>query len=133
MNEEYKKNFDEWNRCAKSLEEKGNGNSFNEREIWWCALGVNIGSEDDGKNEQFERPVLIFRKLGKNTSWIVPISSQQGPRDSRFHYPLSIQGTSRTARLHQFRIISNKRLLRYVDRISYEDFQIIRKMMTDLM
>jgi mRNA-degrading endonuclease toxin of MazEF toxin-antitoxin module len=132
MNEEYKKNFDAWNKYAKSLEEAEHTGLFHERDIWWCALGTNIGSEDDGKNSQFERPVLIFRKFGGETSWIIPISSQKCRRDSRIQYPISVQGMSRTARLHQLRLISNKRMLRYVDSVSIEDFTKIRRMIADL-
>lgn len=36
---------------------------FYEREIWWCSLGVNIGFEQDGTNDLFERPVLVIKKI----------------------------------------------------------------------
>lgn len=32
---------------------------FREGEMWWASLGANIGHEQDGKNETFERPILI--------------------------------------------------------------------------
>jgi hypothetical protein len=30
---------------------------FREKEIWWACLGANIGFEQNGKNENFERPI----------------------------------------------------------------------------
>jgi len=105
---------------------------YRERQIWWCALGLNVGSEDDGKNEYFERPVLIFRRFGEETSWAIPISSQERQKDSRLQCPIFLQGIERTARLHQLRLISNKRLLRYIDYISLDDFTRIREMLADL-
>ncbi len=39
---------------------------FREKEIWWASLGVNIGYEQDGKNRNFERPVLVLKKFNKN-------------------------------------------------------------------
>ncbi|MEK9183120.1 MAG: hypothetical protein AAB849_01275 [Patescibacteria group bacterium] len=30
---------------------------FREGEIWWASLGINIGHEQDGKNQNFERPI----------------------------------------------------------------------------
>lgn len=48
------KNFDSWNELKKGLE---NTNRlldkeffFHEREIWWTSLGLNLGHEQDGKN-----------------------------------------------------------------------------------
>jgi len=38
---------------------------FNEREIWWCAVGENIGNEINGKSEYFRIPVLIIKKLSQ--------------------------------------------------------------------
>ncbi len=38
---------------------------FREGEIWWASLGANIGYEEDGKNENFERPILIFKKFNQ--------------------------------------------------------------------
>jgi mRNA interferase MazF len=41
---------------------------YHEREIWWCSLGKNIGNEQDGKNNNFERPVLVLKKWNKDFS-----------------------------------------------------------------
>jgi len=32
---------------------------YNENEIWWCHIGLNVGIEQDGKGEKYMRPVLI--------------------------------------------------------------------------
>jgi hypothetical protein len=34
-----------------------------EREISWCALGAQVGFEQDGLNENFERPVIVVKNL----------------------------------------------------------------------
>jgi hypothetical protein len=59
------KYFDLWNTAKQNLDIKILDEKFrvHEREIWWCSMGVNIGDEEDGKNELFERPVLILRKF----------------------------------------------------------------------
>jgi len=38
-----------------------------EREIWWCHLGENIGTEISGKSNNFTRPVVIYKKLSQHT------------------------------------------------------------------
>lgn len=43
-----KKDFDEWNAKKKEIHKGGEAPFYNEREIWWCALGANVGFEQDG-------------------------------------------------------------------------------------
>lgn len=65
------KDFDKWNKRKKIIHEYVNETTheFNQNEVWWCALGLNIGDEEDGKNELYERPVLIVRKFNKRFMW----------------------------------------------------------------
>ena len=126
------KDFDAWNFHKKEIDLVSIDGMYRERQIWWCALGLNVGSEDNGKNEYFERPVLIFRRFGEDTSWTIPISSQKCRKDSRYQCSILVQGIERSARLHQLRLISNKRLLRFIDYISLDEFTNIRRMIADL-
>ena len=61
---EKNKNFDKWNELKKKLHisEKAKDFYFREREIWWCSLGVNIGFEQDGKNDLFDKLGLLAAK-----------------------------------------------------------------------
>ncbi len=71
----YEKDFENWLK----LKEKLNNNNppfFNEREIWWCSVGENIGDEENGKNKKFLRPVLIIKKFNKNICYAVPLSTK---------------------------------------------------------
>ena len=54
---EYVKQFDSWNEKKKRTDGKSIAEDFffHEREVWWCAVGVNVGTEVDGKNDDFER------------------------------------------------------------------------------
>ena len=132
MNEEYKKNFDSWNEYAKILNAKEFKGILHEGQVWWCALGVNIGREEDGKNKHFERPVLVFRKFGTDTSWVIPFTSKSADRKSSLLYTFSINGTIGTAKLSQLRMIDNQRLLKCICTISPEDFRNIRDLLRPL-
>ncbi len=61
------KDFDSWSKYKKKINSTSDDNIayFYERELWWCALGINIGFEQDGKNKHHERPVLILRKFNR--------------------------------------------------------------------
>ncbi len=115
MAEEMFKDFDRWNALKKSLENKVSV-FCNERELWWCSVGVNIGTETCGKNELFERPVLILQVYNKNSIRIVPITSKV--KNDRFHTPIEYQGMFGWAILSHAKTISSKRLQRKLYKIN---------------
>lgn len=115
MDKLYNKDFDTWNGQVSKLDATTFKGFFYEPEIWWCALGVNIGSEQDGKNESFERPVLIVRKVSKDLLWIVPFTSKIS--DNEFMVLTGSTGITSELLLRQFRSISCKRLLRKIGKI----------------
>ncbi len=129
---QYVKDFDNWIIKKKSINARSEQPFFREREIWWCSLGCNIGSEEDGKNTEFERPVVVFRMFGKDILWIIPLTTQLGRPDSRLTYTFVCGGLWQTADISQIRLVSSKRLLRYMELISFEDFQVIRNRLRDL-
>ena len=68
------KNFSEWNKKIEKLQQKVSNTYFYEREIWWASVGMNVGDEEDGKGDNYARPVLIVRKFNKNLFlWIAII------------------------------------------------------------
>ena len=80
------KDFDKWNTQKKKVHGRAEQILFHEREIWWCSLGINIGVETDGKNDNFERPILVLKKFNKDMVWVVPITSRKGP--VKYYYPI---------------------------------------------
>jgi mRNA interferase MazF len=77
-NREMEKDFDAWNEEKKIRDQEERIVFFREREVWWCAVGINIGREQNGKDKQFQRPVLIIKRI--NTEMFLGI-----PLTSRFH------------------------------------------------
>jgi mRNA interferase MazF len=120
---EYKKNFDKWNEKKKIIDQKeiSEHTFFNEREIWWGSLGVNIGYEQDGKNEDFERPLLIVKKFNRSIVWVLPLTTIA--KDNKFHYKLKSSGSF--VILSQIRLVSTKRFLRLVETINENEFEEI--------
>lgn len=121
MGTEYIKDFDEWNKSSKFLDTKEIEVFSHERQIWWCALGVNIGSEQDGKGEHFKRPVVILRNLRRDLVLIAPITSKINSHSDRVM--ISLLGKECQILLSQIRVISTKRLLRREGRIRKIIFQ----------
>lgn len=126
---DYVKDFDKWNEISKVTDSKNTDSEqyFRVQEIWWCSLGVNIGSEMDGKNELFERPVLIIRKISKDLLLIAPITSKI--RDVAYRIDLKCNEVKSQAVISQSKTISSKRLIR---RIGYTKKNIYQSALIEL-
>lgn len=123
----FQKSFDQWNAVKKRVDARAIDQSlyFHEREVWWCSIGVNVGVETDGKNNHFERPVLILKKFNGLMLWVVPLTSKE--RQGIHYYRISHEKGVSFACLSQLRIISTKRLLRKIGMVSVEDFDAVRE------
>jgi len=119
------KDFDGWNKVKKEVNthELRRDFFYHQREVWWCALGANVGVEADGKHGTFERPVLVLRVFNKEMLWIVPITSTI--KTSPFYYRFLFKGDEQSVNLGQIKVISSKRLKRRIDFMSENDFENI--------
>ena len=119
------KDFDTWNGIKKILNRKAKNPHVYPREVWWCALGLNIGAEIDGKNENFERPVLVLRVYNTRTMLIAPITSTE--KNDPFHCRIGSKQGNSWVSLTQTRVIGIERFIRRVRALSEEEFGIVRK------
>jgi peptidase E/mRNA-degrading endonuclease toxin of MazEF toxin-antitoxin module len=124
------KSFDEldfikWNKLKIKLNKFENDLFFNIREVWYASLGKNVGYEQDGKNESFERPFLILNKFNNNVMVGIPLTSTL--KNNRFYFQFNFKDKPICAVLSQIKLIDKKRLLRKVGMISESDFNEVRK------
>jgi mRNA-degrading endonuclease toxin of MazEF toxin-antitoxin module len=103
---------------------------FREREVWWASIGANIGSEQDGKYERFERPVLIFKKFSENLAWVIPATSKAHAGTHYFRSPSAER--PQTFMLMQLRAMSPKRLLRKQRSLPMDEFDDLRNRLKTL-
>jgi mRNA interferase MazF len=116
------KDFDSWNNIKKGIEQRNNNAFCKNAEVWWCSLGLNIGFEQDGKNQLFERPVLVVRRFNKSVFWGVPLSTKVKPKNP--HYlQLRHDNQDYSAIISQLRLYDSKRLQRKMYKISKEEFK----------
>ncbi|MCA9353767.1 hypothetical protein KC842_02765 [Candidatus Nomurabacteria bacterium] len=74
------KNFDSWIKEKKNINNNGTKKLFHRREIWWACFGINIGREQDGRGDNFERPIIILKKLSQDTFICLPLSTKKKVR-----------------------------------------------------
>lgn len=125
------KDFDGWNERKKAISASTFDDYVHAREVWWCAIGVNIGVEADGKHDHFERPVLILRKFSKDAVLVVCLTSSAKP-DNPYHVVYSHDGREFAAIISQVRLVSTKRLIRKLFSMSEDNFMRIAGAVTEM-
>ena len=114
-----KKEFEIWTKEKKTIDLFKKRVVFNEREIFYAKLGTNIGFEQDGKNDNFLRPVLILRKFNTNIASIIPLTTVE--KKNIFHFDCSFNKNKKSfAILSQIRLIDSKRLMNKIGKLETE-------------
>ena len=126
-----KKDFDKWNKIKKRTHAE-NPRLYTLREIWWCRIGVNIGTEQDGGGKLFLRPVVILRGFGSDACLIVPLTTSVREHPLRVSVGV-IDGYPARANLSQLRIIDTRRLVEKIGFLEQEIFQALRKAAKDML
>ena len=91
-----------------------------------CRLGRNVGIEMNGGADDFSRPVVIIKKFNNGMFWAVPLSTKQ--KDLTFYYNFTdVHGWRVSAVVSQLRLISIKRLKRYLYALPDNHFEAIRE------
>lgn len=120
------KDFDRWNKEKKHLDTAQKDVDFHEREIWWCSIGVNIGSEQHSQTNDFSRPILVVRRFTPDMFWGIPLTTKL--REGGFRYRFVFDGVESEALLLQMRAYDRKRLVRKVGMMPKEFFvHVIRE------
>ncbi len=119
------KRFDEWIKLKEKIHEIGRIPAIKEGEIWWAALGENVGVEINGKNEVFSRPVLVYKKLSRYGFMAIPLTSQS--HEGKWYIPFVFQDKKSIATLSQARVMSVSRLYKRMGTISDLDFEMIKE------
>ena len=127
----YRKDFDAWNVEKKRINALSQPVFFHVREVWWCSLGVNVGFEQDGKNQHFSRPVVILKTYSTNAALIVPLTTRS--KKGAYYFDLGrVAGREAKAVLSQVRFTDRRRLINKVDTISKDTFEKLRSAIIQL-
>ncbi len=104
-----KKDFQGWHIEKEKINDTEALTLFQEREVWWCILGTNIGYEQDGGKKDFERPVIIIKKFNLDACLIIPLTARE--KKGLYYFPVgNIEDRKAVAVLSQVRFVDRKRL-----------------------
>lgn len=101
--------FIEWIKLKQKIHFESSGPSlYKDGDIWWCALGENVGIEINGKGENFSRPVLVYKKLSKNGFMGIPLSTKI--KQGTWYVSVFFHEETHSVNLSQARVFSVSRL-----------------------
>ena len=119
------KDFDSWNIKKQQIDSDVPRIFCHSREIWWCSLGINVGFEQDGTGEYFDRPVIVIRAFSRNLFWGVALTTKE--KNGEFYFSIGqVEGKNATAILSQIRLIDTKRLIRKGGVLDEETFEKLK-------
>ena len=125
------KDFDGWNKEKKKINNTKPPLFFHTREVWWCKLGINIGFEQDGKNKQFSRPVVVLKTYSTNAALIVPLTSKN--KKGVYYFDVgTVDGREAKAVLSQIRFVDRRRFINKAGTISKEIFKKLQSAIIQL-
>ncbi len=125
-------NFDKWNDLKKKIDNKNMDNIyFKEWDIWWLSLWKNIKNEAYWKWENFMRPVLIFKKLSRDSFIWIPLSSKD--KTWTWFQKYTLHWLENTALLYQIRMFNKNRLQRKIWELNSDDFDKIKESLAKLL
>lgn len=122
-----KKDFQNWHKKKSHIDDIEKRPFFHEREIWFCHLGANIGFEQDGSGNDFQRPIVIIRKFNNEICWVIPLSKTD--KRGKYYFAFEFDDTiTSVAIVSQIRLLDARRLSRKIGEINKDEFvQIINK------
>jgi len=128
----YPNSFDKWNVVKQNLNKKKKPIIFYQGNIYFMSIGKNIGYEVYGKGELFLRPVLVYKKLSKNTFLGIPLTSQEKQGSYFFSFSYKKDQVS-TAMLHQMRVFDIERSEYLSGKINKNTYKNLEKKVQDFL
>ena len=127
----HEKAYVDWHKLKATIHKEKQRPHFHEREIWFCSLGANVGYEQDGRGDNYLRPVVILRKFNNEVCIVVPLTKNQKMGIHYFNF-MYHEAIISTAILSQVRLVDAKRLDYKSGNISVVDFQLLKQKLNQL-
>jgi mRNA interferase MazF len=123
--------FYDWIRLKITLNKNESKPPYvSEGDIWWAAIGQNVGSEIYGKSTLFSRPVIILKKFSDKFYFVIPASTSI--KEGSWYASYTYKRRLFNACLHQARSIDYRRLYSKLGAVNEIDFIRIKTGFIDL-
>lgn len=122
----YHKNHSQWVKVKQKLDTASNNIYVRAGEIRWVSIGVNVGSEIDGKGPSFTRPCLILHVIGGSLALVIPFTSQKKANEQFYQY-VELEHFKSYLCLSQMRVVSQKRIFQRIKKMPTEQFKQLKQ------
>lgn len=119
-----KKDYKKWMKIKAEKNNSSSIRTIKEGDVWWTAVGENVGVEIDGKSKKFSRPVLVLKKFSRFCFMGVPLTSQ--PKKGSWYVKFIFQNKIQTASLIQARLYDVSRLYNKIGQVPNSDLKLVR-------
>lgn len=124
------KDFKNWQKLKSEINNSEKLPTFNEREVWWCSIGVNVGHEADGKSRYFNRPVIVVRKFNKHLFLGAPLTTKI--KNNPFYHKIHFKGVEQCVMITHLRLYDSKRLHDKMGDLPSAQFQSLRQSLANM-
>lgn len=123
--------FNQWNEKKKNIHNTKVSIKFREKDVLFLSMGKNVGYEQDGKGDDFLRPVVVLKKFGKDSFLGIPLTSKA--KNGIFYHEVHFNKNRKsTAILSQLRMFDMKRVHYKLGAIRDSDFNSLKMKLKEL-
>lgn len=121
--------FDKWNTIKKEAQKEKVLFGFKNRDIFYIKMGQNVGFEQNGKGNNFVRPIVVLKKFNPDMFFGIPLSTQI--KEGRFYYYFEFRKKDIMIKnivlLSQMKLFSSNRLLNKIGVMNKNDFKNMKE------
>src|SRR3989338_5505251 len=114
------KDFTNWHKIKRKIEQKENRIYFQIWDIFFCSIGENVGFEQDGRGEEFLRPIIVVKKFNNEVFLGTPLTHTNKKGKS-------------VAIISQIRLFDAKRMKYKIGMINKPDFVVLKEKIRQLL
>jgi len=119
------KDFHTWTILKQVIQDRSKvPPGYKEQEVWWAQLGLNVGDEEDGKDNYFSRPVLVVKGFSRNLAWVIPLTSV--PKEGKYYYAFMLNSRTSTVILSQLKALDVRRFTTKIGVMDTKQFEELR-------
>ena len=125
------KDYKKWHKVKSDIENKNQRINFQIRDVLFCSIGENVGFEQDGRGEEFLRPVVVLKKFNKQVFLGVPLTHTD--KKGKYYFNFELGGETSVAILSQVRLFDAKRIKYKLGMIAENYFSVLKEKIRQLL
>ena len=125
------KNYTIWHKTKIIIEHKESRVHFQIRDVFFCSIGENVGFEQDGRGEEFLRPVVVVKKFNNEVFLGVPLTHTD--KKGKYYFSFDLNKEKSVAILSQIRLFDAKRMKYKIGMIAEKDFVVLKEKIRQLL